>query len=241
MRGVCLFNRGWSTVGASLASLFILAAPATSAAERAEYVEADALPSDGLRHVLDVALFGQYARVVEPDRLSGLTNLGDFGLRTRAALGKNPTYCLGLDGEIGGSNRGVVYGAVAYPVGVGGRWGQGNTVSLCGGAGFDAVGDAVPLAARFPAELAIGFALGPIRPTLWLRPSWIAGPESRRQSSISFLGELEAGLWVRLSPEHRYWTTTNAGGGIALGVAYREFMDTRYVAAMLGFDFVGAR
>jgi hypothetical protein len=233
-------------VGALLAALFVamvmIAAPTTAFAQRAEYVQPDTLPGDGVAHVLDLSLAGQYARVVDPDHVSGLQNLGVFALRTRLALGKNPTYCLGLDGEIGGSDRGPVYGVTAYPLGIGARWGAGSTVSLCGGAGVDGVVGAVPVAARFPAELSVGWSLGPIRPVLWLRPSWVAGAPARvHGSSISFLDELEAGLMVRLSPEHRYWGTMNAGGGLAIGVAYREFMDTRYLAALVGFNFVGAR
>jgi hypothetical protein len=226
----------------TVSCLLLLGAPATASAQRAEYASVDELPGEGLPHVLDVAMSGEYARVFNPDRVSGLGNIGAFELRTRLDIGKNPTYCAGLDGEIGGSDRGAVYGVTAYPIGVGGRWGAGSTLSLCGGSGFDGVVGAVPLAARFPAELSIATSLGPIRPVLWARPSWIAGAESRRQgSSISFVDEIELGLLVRLSPEHRYWAEMNAGGGFALGVAYREFMGTRYLAVLLGFDLVGAR
>lgn len=232
---------------ASVSSLLILisllvARPSMAAPDRAEYASAASLPSEGIPHVIDVALLGQYARVLEPSRLSNLGNIGVFALRARSQIGKTVTYCVGLDGEIGGSDRGAVYGLTAYPIGVGGRWGAGNTISLCGGSGFDGMAGAVPLAARFPAELAVALSVGPIRPVAWARPSWIAGAASRRQgSSISFVDELEFGLLVRLSPQHRYWAESNAGGGFAVGLSYRELMGTRYVAFAIGFNLVGAQ
>jgi hypothetical protein len=227
---------------AGLVGCLAVGAPATALAQRAEYASVDELKGEGLPHVLDVATWGQYSRIFNPEHVSGLGNMGTFELRTRLDLGKNPTYCAGLDGEIGGSDRGAVYGVTAYPIGLGARWGAGGTISLCGGAGFDGVASAVPLAARFPAELSIATNLGPLRPVLWARPSWIAGAEARKQgSSISILDELELGMLVRLSPQHRYWSEVSAGGGFSLGVAYREFMGTRYLAAVLGFDLVGAQ
>jgi hypothetical protein len=226
---------------ASVSCVFFGLAPAT-AAPRAQYVTPESLPGEGLPHVLDVTALAAYARVLDPARVSGLENMGIFAVRARAQLGRSATYCVGLDGEIGGGETGAVYGATAYPVGLGARWGAGNTVSLCGGAGLDGIAGAVPLAARFPAEASVALSLGPIRPVLWVRPSWLAAPASRRSgSSVSFLDELEAGLMIRLSPQHRYWTQTSAGGGLAVGVLYRELMATRYVAFAVGFDFVGAQ
>ncbi len=217
-------------------------APRSARAQRAETVPAESLPGEGPPHVLDIATLGEYARVLDPARASGFGNLGVFALRSRFALGHLPAYCAGLDAEIGGSDAGLAYGATAYPAGLGATLGRGNAISLCGGAGLGRVGDAVPLAARFPAELSFAIDLGPIRPVVWVRPSWTAGaPERRHGSSVSFVDELEAGLLVRLSPQHAYWTTTSAGGGLALGVTYWEFMGTRALGASLGFDFTGAR
>jgi hypothetical protein len=201
---------------------------------------------------LEVAADVEYARVFEPSRVSGVSNLGVFELRSRLALGHAAAYCLGLDGTIGGSDNGVVYEVIGYPVGLGTIWGDGNTLSLCGGAGLHAVGAAVPLAARhpraqaahhaFPAELRAAVNLGPVRPVLWMRPSFIAGAAPRKDgSSLPLFDELELGLSLRLSPEHRYWGTTHGGGGLSVGASYSEFMHTRTVGLMLGFDFSGGR
>jgi len=227
-------------VAACLAGSGFLLAPGAASAQRAEYANESELPPEGMPHVLDVATAGQYSRVLSPDHVSGLTNLGAFDLRTRLDLGRTLTYAAGLDGEIGGSDRGFVYGATLYPVGVGARWGA-STLALRGGIGFDGVADAVPLAMRVPAELSVAVSLGPVRPILWASPAWVAGADSRRHgSSISAVDELELGLLLRLSPEHRYWADLRAGGGLALGFVYRELMGTRVVSAVLGFDFVGA-
>jgi hypothetical protein len=216
--------------------------PTPDIAPQAEYVPSESLGGDGVRHLLDVDASGEYARVVEPTRAFGLANIGAFDLRSRLELGHVPAYAVGLDGDIGGTNQGVYYGVTAYPVGVGAVFGQGNVVSLLGGAGFNRLGDAVPIAARFPVEVAVGFELGPIRPELWVRPSWIDGASVRKDGSfVRFIDELEAGLLVRLSRQHRLWTTTTAGGGFAIGFWYYEFEHTRSLGASLGFDFVGGR
>ncbi|WP_394823078.1 hypothetical protein [Pendulispora albinea] len=231
----------------SLAAFFMatsLPALAQSAprARPAIHERVEALPREGPRHALDVTIVGAYARVLDSKRVSGLADIGLFELRARLLLGGKAAYCAGLDGAVGGSNRGAVYAATLYPGGIGGRWGDGNGIALCGGAGVDEAVGALPVAARFPVEWFLAVSVGSIRPTLWVRPSWIAGADARRRgASIPFIDELEAGVLVRLSPQHRYWEDVNAGGGLALGIVYREFMDTRSVAAVMGFNLVGAR
>ena len=80
----------------------ILLAPVVARAEpHAEYVTPENAPKDGIPHVLDVSLLGQYARVTD-DHPAGLKNLGSFVTRTRLALGRSITYCAGLDTEVGG-------------------------------------------------------------------------------------------------------------------------------------------
>jgi len=220
----------------------ILLAPVVARAEpHAEYVTQENAPKDGIPHVLDVSLLGQYARVTD-DHPAGLKNLGSFVTRTRLALGRSITYCAGLDTEVGGSTRGLVYGVTGYLTGVGARWGEGNTVSLCGGVGYDGVLHAVPHAVRIPVELAAAVSLGPVRPILYLRPSWLVGGREPLGGAPSGFGkELEAGVVIRLARQHHYWSTANAGGGLAVGVAYREFMDTRYLAFSIGVNLVGAQ
>jgi hypothetical protein len=229
-------------VAGAMAILATTATASSAFAQRAEVVPAERLPAEGPHHVLDIATLGEYAHVSDPSHVSGLANLGTLSLHSRLALGHLPAYCAGLDAEIGGSDAGLAYGATAYPVGLGTIWGRGDAIALCGGAGLDRVGDAVPLAARFPAELSVALDVGSVRPTLWVRPSWVAGAAARRHgASASFVDELEAGLLVRLSPQYAYWSTTSAGGGLAIGVKYWEFMGTRAVGLSLGFDFEGAQ
>jgi hypothetical protein len=115
-------------------------------------------------------------------------------------------------------------------------------ISLCAGVGVEAAGDALPLAARFPAELSVAMSLGPVRPVLWARPAWVAGSAARQDgATISFVDELDLGVMVRLSRQHRYWADVSAGGGLALGVAYRELLGTRALLATVGVDLVGAQ
>jgi hypothetical protein len=217
-----------------------LAIPRAASAERAAYATPGELGSDGLPHLLDLALLGEYARIADPDEAGGLRDVGTFALRSRLYLGRTVSYCAGVDGEVGGSNAGFVYGLTGYLAGIGTRWGTGNVISLCGGVGLDRFGTALPRATRFPVELSTALSLGPVRPIVWLRPAWISGSEARTDgASISFVDELEAGFLVRLVRQHRYWSRTSAGGGLALGVGYRELVDTRMLSVLVGFDFAG--
>jgi len=230
---------------ASLGVLSFLAssAPSLALAQRAEYATPAELRGEGLSHLLDASLRLGYTRAVETGRAPGLANTGAFSFRTRALLGERVAYCAGLDGELGGSDGGFVYGLTGYLLGVGARWGAGNAVALCGGAGFSGATDAVPFAGRFPVELSLAQSLGPLRVLLWANVAWTAGDASRREGSrtLSFVDEAEAGLSFRFGRQRRYWSSTNAGGGPSLGVVYREYMGARAVGVVIGLDLTGAR
>jgi len=220
-------------------ALLLLNAGSARAADRAEYVDPSELEDEGLSHLLTLDLIGTFARLTDSSAKPP-TNFATFGLRTRFHLLRPVSYCTGLDADIGGSDDGVVYGATAYVTGLGVRWGNGNVISLCGGVGLDAVGESVPVAARFPAELSGGFDLGPIRPVLWLRPVWLAGRAERKEgASLSFLDEMETGLSIRLARQHRYWSNVSAGGGIILGVTYRELYGAHAIGGFVGIDLAG--
>jgi hypothetical protein len=213
-----------------------------ASAQRAEYATPADLRPEGVSHLLDLATLGRYTRTIDDTKAGGLSNTFDFALRSRLFVGRTVSYCAGVDGEIGGSNPGFAYGVTGYLAGVGTRWGAGNVLSLCGGVGFDRVGSAVPLAAKFPAELSIAVNLGPIRPVLWVRPWWVAGSDARREGATpSFVDELDLGVLVRLSPQHRYWMQTSGGGGLAVGVNVRELLGTHAITASIGFAFAGEK
>ena len=217
--------------------------PSAALAQRAAYGHPADLAPEGVSHHLDVSLQGRYARVLDPNRVNGFTNSGSFALRSRLVLGRSIGYAAGLDGEIGGSENGAVYGLTAHVLGVGARWGLGNVVALHGGVGFDGVVGSVPLAARFPIQVMLGWSLGPIRLSAHAGAAFIAGADARRDGSswLPLGDEFEAGLSVRLGRQRRYWGSTNAGGGPALGVLYREFMGTRSIGVSLSLDLTGAR
>lgn len=232
----------WRTCVAISIAMVGVATPARAvdapavAADRAAYATEAELGGDGLPHTFSVATLGRYGRG-END-----ANIVDFVSRSRACLGSTLGYCIAFDGNIGGSSAGLVYGVAISPVGFGLRWGPGNIVTVTGGLGYDRLGDAVPGALFVPAELSIGVALGPLRPVAWVRPQWIASEEARRKgSNLGFVDELDLGLLVRLSPQHRYWSTTFAGGGLALGVGYREFMGTFMVTGLVGIALDGGK
>ncbi len=222
--------------------LAALAAPLTASAQRAAYATVDELPTEGLPHLADVSLGLRYQRTLSPDA-APLTNAVTFGVRTRALLGRSVGYCVGLDGDVGGSDAGFTWGVTGWLLGAGARWGAGNGASLCGGAGLGATGSAVPFAGRFPVELSVAQSLGPVRVNVWASVAWTVGDDLRRNGSpsLSFADEAEAGVRVRFGRQHHYWSTTNAGGGPSLAVVYREFMGARAIGVVLGIDLTGAR
>lgn len=228
---------------AAILAVLAVSFPRAAIAEpAAAYATADSLAREGEPQVLDVSALARYASVTEPRRAGGLHHLGTFDVRTRMLLGTAPAYAVGLDASAGVADTGFVYGVTGYPLGVGAQWGDGNALALTTGVGLDRVGNGVPTAASVPSELSVATSVGPLRGSLWLRPSWIVDEAARKKgATLRFVDEFEAGVLVRLSPQHRYWSTTNAGGGLSLGVQYREFMQTRYVGVLLGFNFVGAR
>ena len=233
----------WNTLTTAVAAVVGALSPATALAQRADYASPSELPPEGASHHLDVSLQGRYARVLDPALVHGFTNSGSFALRARLVLGRSIGYAAGLDGEIGGSENGAVYGLTAHVLGLGARWGMGNVVALSGGAGFDGVVGSVPLAARFPMQVMLGWSLGAIRLSAHAGVAWIAGAAERRHGSawLPAGDEFEAGVLVRVGRQRRYWTTTNAGGGPALGVVYREFMGTRSLGVVIALDLSGAR
>ena len=82
-------------------------------------------------------------------------------------------------------------------------------------------------------HLVLGLSLGPVRPTAWLRPAWLAGAEARREGSdLDIVDELEAGLSVRIGRQHRYWSETSAGAGPLIGMTMRQTMGTTMIGGL---------
>lgn len=217
---------------------------------RAPYATVTDLRPEGLSHLFNASLYLGYARVFDsstPQKISNLSNLGTFSFRNRALLGRSVAYCVGLDGTLGGADNspdgGFVYGLTGYLLGVGARWGLGNSLSLCSGAGLSGITNSVPFAGRFPVELRVSQSIGPVRFTAWASLAWTAGATERHNGSttVSFTDETEAGLTLRLGRQRQYWSTTTAGGGPSIGVIYREFMGARQLAVVFGLDLTGAR
>jgi len=240
----------YSIVPAAIAAGLVLpcaaagpAAAQRAAEARAAYVSPAQLEAEGPAHVLDVALLGQVARAADPDDDGGVSDVVGLAVRTRLLVGRRAGYCLGLDGEIGGSDEGVEYGATGYVAGAGARWGDAGAIALCAGAGLDGVAGAIPVAARFPVELSLALDVGPLRAVPWARAAWIAGA-SARQDGVSWttaVDEVEAGLLVRFARQRRYWSSASAGGGLALGVVHRELMGTSWTGLVVGLDLTGAQ
>ncbi len=221
----------------------LTAAPSVSLAQRASYARPDELAPEGISHQLDLSMRLGYARALDPQRVAGLTNIGALSLRARQLVGRRVAYCAGLDGEVGGAESGVIYGATLNALGLAGRWGRGDMVALTGGAGVSGAPGAIPFALRFPAELSLALALGPVRLSAWAGVAWTPFEDARQKGSswLTVVDEVDAGLTMRIGRQRPYWGSVSAGAGPSIGVAYREFMGTRSIGVTLGFDLSGAR
>lgn len=218
-------------------------ASADDAPPRAAYASVDELGGDGTPHETELALFGHVLHLADDARPSGLRDVTTFDVRERTLVGRTVAWAGGLDLAIGGSSTGFAYGGALYPLGLGARLGNNGMISLGGGIGADKVVGSVPLAARVPVELALTLSIGPLRPTLFVRPSWLFGADERKHGAraSSRVDELEAGFTLRLGAQHRLWSQTNAGRGLLVGAVYRELMGARGVGVILGLDFAGGR
>lgn len=224
-------------------ALSLVVTPTLALAQRTTYARPDELRPEGVSHQLDLSTRLGYARVLDPSRVGGMTNLGALSLRLRALVGRSVAWTGGLDAEVGGAETGALYGATLHALGVAARWGRGSYVALQGGAGLSGASDAVPFALRLPAELSVAVSVGPVRVSAWASVAWTPLEDARARGSttLSFVDECEAGLSLRIGRQRPYWGTVSAGAGPSINVAYREFMGTRSLGVMIGFDLSGAR
>lgn len=243
----------WISIAAAAAALLGASAPALGSpdvpagaprpdAPRAAYASESELPGEGAPHVLDAAVLGSYAHVADPERLGGIAGMGGLALRNRLLIGRRIAYAAGLDGTIGASPEGVVYQLTGHLVGVGLRFGDAGLLAISGGIGIDGAAGAVPFALRAPVEASLAVDLGPVRVQPWAVAAWTG--DDAREDGVSWwsaVDEVEAGVLLRLARQRHYWSTASAGGGLAVGVVYRELMDTSTLAVVVGLDLTGAR
>jgi hypothetical protein len=142
-------------------------------------------------------------------------------VRNHLFLGSSVRYCLGVDGEIGGTSTGVVYDAELYLAGVAVPLGGGSDVGICAGAGLGGIGGAVPFGWQFPVEAGAEVQAGPVRLVGWAKVAWIAGADARKDGSDVPLGdEFAAGAGIRVGKNTRYWDGVTAGPGVYVGATF---------------------
>jgi hypothetical protein len=205
-------------------------------APRAAYAGPDELADEGVPHLAELGVFARYQR--STDEVLPVS-VAEGALHGRVLLGRRAAYCLGLDGHAGGGTPGASYGATAYLAGIGFRSSNASFVSACGGLGFDALGDALPLGFAFRPELRAALTLGPVRPVVWFRPSLQLSDARRARDGDRPFDDYEAGVWLRIGRQHRYWRTLSAGGGPALGFSYSDQSRIKQLGFWLGLDFAG--
>lgn len=212
---------------------------ATSSDDEEELTRAD-LPAEGLPTATSLWLGGRYAYAFERPNGAAHEHEGSFDLRWRVALGGTVAYLVGVDGSIGGSDGGFLYELEAHLVGLAVRWDVGM-VGLSGGVGFGGLTDEVPIALQVPAELFVESSLGPIRLLASLTVRFAFGADVRRGGSplVDLADEVGAALYVRIGGERTFWGSTVAGAGPAIGITYRERMDSRIIGFAIALSLSG--
>ena len=177
-------------------------------------------------------------RVSDGGDLDGTVALA---VRSRFFLGRPASYCLGIDGVLGGSDAGLVYEAELYPVGAGLRLGDRGVAAVCAGAGLGGIRGAVPFGWQIPLEAWIDLGLGPVRLAAWFEATSVLDSDLRQDGSdIDGIDQLSAGLALRLGGDARYWGDTTAGHGPFVAATFRQLMGGDFLGLTLGMHFWGS-
>ncbi len=193
------------------------------------------------RFAFSLLLQTSYQRILDPERVDGLENLGSIGMRARLALGRRVAYCAGFDFEAGGGDGGALYDIGVLPVGGSIRFGRHGVLGICAGVGVGGVIGAVPVAAQFPIEASLELDIGPARVLAWSRPQWILGREER-DGGARIADEWQSGFGLRWGKRiDNIHGGARVGNGYYLGATYRESMGARSVGVTFGYGVSGAR
>ncbi|MGE0321510.1 MAG: hypothetical protein AB7S68_04365 [Polyangiaceae bacterium] len=220
-----------------LPALAFLSPHLALAEPRAEYADASELNPEPIPHLAETALFARYQHSAEDSPVD--ISVFEGATSNRVYLGRSVNYCLGLDGYAGGGEPGVSYGATVFALGIGARSQSQDFISLCGGGGFDRLGDTLPFGFKLTPELRAGASFGPVRPLIYVRPSWQLKSDRKRVDEDYPFDDFEAGLWLRFGRQHHYWQELSAAGGLMLGLNYTDRAGVRQLGVSLGFDFAG--
>ena len=198
------------------------------------------VPAEGLPTATNLWTGLRYAYAFERPNASTREHEASFDLRGRLALGGTVAYLVGVDGSIGGSDGGFLYELEAHLVGLAVRWEVGMA-GLSGGVGLGGVTAEVPIALQVPAELFVESNLGPVRLLVAVTVRFAFGADVRRGGSplLDFADEMGAALFLRVGDERRLWGRTVAGWGPAIGITYRERMDSRIIGFALALSLSG--
>lgn len=190
--------------------------------------------------LMSLWLWSKYARVAEPARARGLSDLGTVGFNARVGYGNHIGYGFGVDLEAGvGAPLGFAYATRFYPVGVMWMLKNNSFIGSFVGIGADGVGGHIPSAFEFPAELR--FELDAATHARWgayARVAWFPAVSARRGDSrlSPDADELTIGTFVRVGAAPPCSCSGHMGRGYFFALERGEAQKSQWLGLAFGIE-----
>jgi hypothetical protein len=185
-------------------------------------------------------LGSRYARVTNPGRAGGLSDVGTLGFQGRAAYGKHVGYATGIDLEAGvGVPLGFEYAARLYPAGVALLLADNTWLGVYGGVGSEGITGSVAGSFVVPTEVRLEIDLAPnVRTGVTASVEWFPASAFRRGGSLlsPAADALGTSGFVRIGRAPPCRCTGHLGRGYFFAVERREVLRSAWVGLTFGVE-----
>ena len=190
--------------------------------------------------VASMWLGARYARVIDPQKAGGLSDMASATFEARAAYGRHVGYAFGLDLEAGaGFPPGFAYATRLYPVGVALMLNDDTMLGAYGGLGSEGVTARVPGAFELATELRLEVDVAP-RARLGLRGAvdWFPAAGYRRGGSIlsPFADALVLSAFARIGRAGSCRCGAHMGRGYFFALERHEVVQTAWLGLTFGVE-----
>jgi hypothetical protein len=185
-------------------------------------------------------MWSHYARLRDPNRAAGVTDLGTVGLTGRGGYGRHLGYGIGFDLEGGvGFPLGFAYAARLYPAGLVLMLGDNTFVGAFTGIGTNGVASRVAPGLELPTELRVEIDVAP-RARVGARAGvgWYPASHARRGRSVvsPLADELVLSAFVRLGEADQCGCGAHIGRGYFFALERGELLGSPWVGAGFGIE-----
>lgn len=185
-------------------------------------------------------MFTRYARLLDPELASGVSDRATVGFSARGGYGKRVGLGFGFDLDAGVAvPLGFAYEARLFPAGAVLMLGDNTFFGLFGGVGSNGVPHAVTPRLELPAELRLELDLGrSVRAGARALVGWYPGSRLRggRSWATPFADELLLSAFLRLGTAPPCSCTGRMGRGYFLSLERGEIQKSGFVGASFGIE-----